>query len=182
MACAFTVLVGCAQFDTGSAARRRVAELLDCDEEELSVSEVAAHRYRGEGCGGTAEVVCTAAALEPTCVRQRISSTAGAESYDDDELAREPDASPDGEAREGSRAGVEARIRSGLDARREDILACVGSERVAVRVAYEPDGRVQVSLQGPLAGSAEEGCLRAALTGVRVAASGAPGVVVHLVR
>src|SRR5690606_19240692 len=107
----------------------------------------------------------TAGALEPLCIDERELTSAGGES------AVEPEPSE----------GVEANIRAGLDGRREDILACVARDRVAVRVAYAPDGSVEVRLQGELEGTPEERCVQQALEGVRVA-PGAAGTVVHLVR
>lgn len=177
-ASALLALAGCAQFDTGSAARRRASELLECDEEDVGVTQVGAYRFRGEGCGRSVEVVCTAAALEPTCYRQgAVASSGGEAPFEDDEAVEADDTRAEAPATD-----VEARIRAGLDARRDDIVACVGRDRVAVRVAYDAEGAVTIGLQGELEGSPEEGCVRAALSGVRVAPTGASGVVVHLVR
>jgi hypothetical protein len=221
-------LGGCARWDTGNAARTSAAALLACAEEQVQVTPVADFRYRGEGCGRRVQVVCTAAALEPTCYRQGRVETSGGESVasapeagtarvreaevaapmesgaltedavDNAALGEvsEPSA---GEVSEGVRAtagsarvstdagaadaaAIEVRIRAGLDARREDVLACVGRERVAVRVTYDGEGAVRITLQGALEGSPEEGCVRAALEGVRVPGTGASGAVVHLVR
>ncbi len=176
-------LGGCAQFDTGSAARRRSSELLDCDEEDVEIEQVGAYRFRGEGCGRRVEVVCTAAALEPVCFRQSTPTAGGEAPFEGDELVEvdAPPEAPPSEAPDIEAPDIEARVRAGLDARRDDILACVGQERAAVRVAYEADGAVTISLQGPLEASAEEGCVRSALAGVRVPSSTTSGVVVHLV-
>jgi hypothetical protein len=181
------LLVGCAQFDTGSVAQRSAAGLLDCPQSEVSMTQVGAYRYRGEGCGGTVSVACTSAALEPRCLRE--GDSAGGE---DEPALDEGDADGDAETEEAEEtepvvaetpdASVEAQIRAGLDARREDILECVGRERVAIRAGYAPDGSVALSLQGDRAGTAEERCVVDALDGVRVAATGEAGVVVHLIR
>jgi hypothetical protein len=50
-----------------------------------------------------------------------------------------------------------------------------------VRVRYALDGSVTVALAGDLEGSPEEGCVRAAIGGVRVE-PGHEGVVMHLLR
>lgn len=183
-------LLGCAQFDTGSAARRSAADLLDCPENEVSMTQVGAYRYRGEGCGGSVSVACTSASLEPRCLRE--GNTAGGEElvleepdHDgqaDDARPGEPVEEDPPRVAETPDAGIEAQIRAGLDARRDDILACVGRERVAIRAGYAPDGSVALSLQGDQAGTAEERCVQDALDGVRVAATGEAGIVVHLIR
>ena len=78
-------------------------------------------------------------------------------------------------------ATAEAAIRAGLDARRVDVYACTQRDPTVVRVAYAPDGSVEIHLAGGLEGSAEEGCVRAALAGVRAPASEAGGTVLHLI-
>ncbi|MBZ0116609.1 MAG: hypothetical protein K8H88_06435, partial [Sandaracinaceae bacterium] len=73
-------------------------------------------------------------------------------------------------------------VRDRLDARAADIVACAGRDRVAVRVSWAVDGSLDVRLQGPLAGSPEEGCVQDLLEGARAPSEGRAGVVVHLVR
>ena len=174
------LLFGCAQFDTGAVARMSAAELLDCPENAVTMTQVGAYRYRGEGCGGEVSVACTSAALEPHCLRE--GDTSG-----DEELVLDEDDEEGGDEIEPAVSetpdeGVEAQIRAGLDARRDDVLACTGRDRVAIRAGYAPDGSVALSLQGDQAGSAEERCVQDALDGVRVAATGEAGIVVHLIR
>jgi len=187
------LLLGCNQLDTGYAARQRIFEVLDCPEEETEVAQLGAYRYRGEGCGRALTVACTAQSLEPECVPERSAGGEVAATIPRDLEARYPEDEPLGDSpREGPPrdeppaaapdAEVEALIRAGLDARRDDILACVGAELVAVRAGYAPDGSVALSLRGSLAGSPEEGCVQDALDGVRVPARGEAGVVIHLVR
>lgn len=178
-------LAGCPQLDTGHVATERLLAELDCPEEETEVEQVGAYRYRGEGCGGVVTVACTASSLEPRCLPER---TAGGV-----DPGPEPDPGPGPEPRPGpgpepgpdpERPGpdpeIEASVRSGLDARRDDVLACAARDRVAVHVAYAPDGSVAITLGGDLEGSPEEGCVADVLDGVRVA-PGHAGTVIHLV-
>ncbi len=158
-------LLSCASIDTGSVAHRTAARLLECDAESTEITALSDYRYRGEGCGRTVMVACTAAALEPQCLAESELATAGREE-------EEP-------ASAGASEQIEAHIRAGLEARRDDVLACVGRDRVAVRVGYAPDGSVDVSLQGALHETPEERCVQDTLEGVRVA-GGASGTVVHL--
>jgi len=158
-------LTGCAQIDTGSVAHRTAARLLECEPESTELTALSSYRYRAEGCGRSVQVACTAGALEPVCVGESELASAGGEV----EAPAEPEASE----------AIEERIRAGLEARREDVLACVGRDRVAVRVGYAPDGSVDVTLQGALHDTPEERCVQNALDGVRVA-TGAAGTVVHL--
>jgi hypothetical protein len=157
--------LGCGSIDTGSVAHRTAARLLECEPESTELTALSSYRYRGEGCGRSVMVACTAAALEPQCLAESELATAGAEE-------EEP-------ASAGASEEVEAHIRTGLEARRDDVLACVGRDRVAVRVGYAPDGSVDVSLQGALHETPEERCVQDTLEGVRVA-GGASGTVVHL--
>jgi hypothetical protein len=193
---ALLAAAGCGQFDTGTAARRSLAEHLGCAEAQVEMTQVGAYRYRGEGCGRTATVACTASRLEPECLREGPATAGGRAMPEDDgrgaasavqpspdahRADEEPTAPPPAVA-ERPDPDVEAQIRAGLDARREDVLACTGAERVAIRAGYAPDGSVALSLQGALADTPEERCVQDALDGVRVAATGGAGVVIHLVR
>ncbi len=167
-------LAGCARFDTGAVARSTAARLLECPERNVELHPVGEYRFRAEGCGRSVALACTASELEPECLRESEIASAGGEAPAPEEEAEHVATSePD--------TDVEARIRAGLDARSEDVLACVGRDRVAVRVGYAPDGSVDVALQGALHGSPEERCVQDALDGVRVPATGGSGVVVHLV-
>lgn len=160
---------GCATIDTGSVVEARAVALLGCD--EVEVSPIGAYRYRAVGCGSSVTLACTAAALEPVCLPEREASAGGEEEPEQDEPIQDGASSP-----------IEAQIRAGLDARRDDVMACANAERVAVRAAYAPDGSVEITLQGALRGSPEERCVQDALDGVRVDASDQAGVVIHLVR
>ncbi|MEQ8458508.1 MAG: hypothetical protein RLO52_40950 [Sandaracinaceae bacterium] len=171
---------GCASFDTGSVARSSAAELLACNEAALEMSQVGAYRYRAAGCGGEVTVACTASALEPRCLR--VSDAAPVAADVEDHAPGEVEPSQTVAPEREQEQAQEARIRAGLDARKDDVLACVGAERAAVRVAYAADGTLTFGLQGALAGSPEERCVVDALDGVRAPASGRAGVVVHLLR
>lgn len=163
-----TCCFGCATFDTGSVARTRAQALLGC--EDVEMEQLGAYRFRGTGCGDTIVVACTAAALEPVCLRESDERTVHHEPEREEPI---PDTAD---------SGIEAQIRAGLDSRRADVLACAGEDRAAVRVAYAPDGSLDITLQGALRGTPEERCVQDALDGVRVDASDRGGVVVHLVR
>jgi len=154
--------VGCSGIDLGDAARRDTAEALQCPAEEVELEQLGEYRYRGDGCGRVVLVACTASALEPRCFPQ---------SSGDGDPGETEEPPPD----------VEATIRGGLEARRDDVLACVGRDRIGVRAAYTGEGVVSLSLQGDLADTPEEACVRDALGGVRVAATGEEGVIIHLV-
>lgn len=158
---ALLALAGCAQMDTGTAARRDVANAIQCPRAAIELEQLGDYRYRGRGCGREVVVACSSSTLEPHCYAERAEDAEGAST-----------AAP---------ADVERVIRGGLEARREDVLACVGRERIGVRVVYDADGEVTFMLQGELADSPEEACVRDALDGVRVAATGDEGVIVHLV-
>lgn len=154
-------LVGCAGIDMGDAARRDAASAAHCPRGAMQMEQIGDYRYRGRGCGETVVVACTSSALEPRCYAER------AQAAEEGSTGTPPD--------------VEATIRAGLEARREDVLACVGRDRIGVRVVYEGDGEVTFMLQGDLEDSPEEACVRDALDGVRVAATGHEGVIIHLV-
>ena len=154
-------LVGCGSVDTGSAARRDAANAIHCPSAAVEMEQIGEYRYRGRGCGRDVVVACSASTLELYCFVERVRDAEGSTT----------DTPPD----------VEATIRAGLLARRDDVLACVGRDRIGVRVVYEGDGEVTFMLQGDLADSPEEACVRDALDGVRVAATGQEGVIIHLV-
>lgn len=80
------------------------------------------------------------------------------------------------------KTAVEARIRAALEERAANILACVGTDRVGVRVRYAPGKPLGIALQGDLEGSPEQECVAAELTGVRIDTERAKGTVVRVVR
>jgi hypothetical protein len=76
---------------------------------------------------------------------------------------------------------AEPALRAAIDERRDDILACVGRDRAVVRFEWTASGPLAITLSGALAGTVEEGCVRAAL-GDLAAAPGTEGALLHLVR
>jgi len=75
---------------------------------------------------------------------------------------------------------MERDIRAWVDAVASDILACTNEPKTAVLVELDDQGNATVSLRGPLAGGAEERCIRSAV-GQKQFPSG-PATVVHLVK
>ncbi|MFK7989917.1 MAG: hypothetical protein AB8I08_28110 [Sandaracinaceae bacterium] len=178
------LLPSCASWDTGTVAHESAASALSCRVDDTEMEQLGAYRYRGRGCGADVIVACSASTLEPVCLRESEVITAGdvqvAEHTEPVEPAPDEDAPPPFD--DEPNPEVETRIRAGLAARRDDILACTGQPRIGVRAAYAPDGSVAFSLQGALADTPEQGCVENALDGVRVAATGHAGVVIHLVQ
>jgi hypothetical protein len=73
-------------------------------------------------------------------------------------------------------------LRAAIDAHSSEVLACSGTERLGIRVAWTVDGTVSIALQGERAGTAEERCVRDALTAhLRAPYVGNPGEIVHVV-
>jgi hypothetical protein len=203
-------LGACDQWDTDTSARDRATAVLDCTSVEMTKvednhyravgcgrtievlctaaelePECVAMRPRGEGpsrlsevgSGGEEEADTTPAPTGDDILRQQAAMLEPADpDADDDAPLRIPEAPAEPQANES-----EQTIRRGLDARREDVLACADRNSVVVNVAYAADGSVAITLAGDLRGSPQEGCVRAALQGVRVA-EGQAGVVMHLLR
>lgn len=156
-------------------------------------------RYRAEGCGGVVEVLCTAGHNEPVCLVGRARETgrvsgiadlgAGAEAppepdargEDEGPIPSAPGGTSEPSSHDDEVARIETRIRGGLDAHRDDIIACTNRSASVIRVRYAIDGAITLTLGGDLEGSPEEGCVRAAIGGVRVE-PGHEGTVMHLVR
>lgn len=77
---------------------------------------------------------------------------------------------------------VEPRVRALIDGARAGIVACMGGP-TAVVGEWAADGSLSVHLPAGRAGSAEDGCVRAAAQGLRVdPAPGASGSVLHAVQ
>jgi hypothetical protein len=177
-------------WDPDHQARDQATTALDCS--EVSLVKIADNRYRAEGCGGVVEVLCSAGHNEPVCLVGRARSEEHVSGIADlGSGSEDPDVDPDpGGEDEGpiapssideETAAIETTIRGGLDAHRDDVLACTNRSASVVRVRYAFDGSVTITLGGDLEGSPEEGCVRAALGGVRVS-GGHEGTVMHLVR
>lgn len=198
LALGVTACAGCAQWDAEARARDRARGWLDC--ETIELTRYSEHAWRAEGCGQHVDVACTTADNEPECIRVRfpaavVAAETGAETEAEIEAETETGtetgaggaetgvgAEAEGVASAGGEVGAaEAAIRAALDAARGDVLACVSRERAVVRATWDAAGAVSLTLEGDLAGSAEEGCVRAALSHVR-APEGVPGTLLHLVR
>jgi hypothetical protein len=200
----------CASWDPDNQARERAVAVLDCTEVTMEKVADLRYRASGCGgrveilcSAGHIEPVCLA--VRPRD-EEHVSGIAdvgsggevaeveapedgaptGPEAEDEGPLP--PDGptgdsarGPAGDPTDSPTAEVEAQIRRGLDARRDDVLACTNRSATVVRVRYGVDGAVTLTLGGDLEGSPEEGCVRAALGDVRVG-QGHAGVVMHLVR
>jgi hypothetical protein len=70
-------------------------------------------------------------------------------------------------------------LRAAIEERRSAILACVEQPSFAVRLQWDAQGAVTVSLTGSLAGSAQEECVRIAAGSLQAAAGSAPGELLH---
>jgi hypothetical protein len=91
--------------------------------------------------------------------------------------ARATDSAP---ADEAATTALNEKVRTDLDAAASDILTCVAADKTAVKVHVDAEGNATYSLMGALAGSGEEGCVRAVLKGHTFGAG--PLDVVHLVK
>jgi hypothetical protein len=190
-----TLLACGTTWDAEYQARERAVAALSC--REVTLARLSEARFRASGCGGAVEVLCSSGHNEPVCLvgraraEGRVSelSEAGPSelsqtgSGGEIDAEREPASGPDAddEAPLDGVDSIEAHIRAGLDAHREDVLACTGRSASVVRVRYALDGSIALTLAGDLEGSPEEGCVRAAIGGVRVV-PGHEGTVVHLLR
>ena len=180
-------------WDAEYQARERAEAALEC--REVTLVKISDVRFRASGCGGVLEVLCSSGHNEPVCLVGRareeghVSGLAEAGSGSETTTADaeiEPPSGPDADDEAPPTHGaeielIEARIRAGLDAHRDDVLACTGRSASVVRVRYALDGSITLTLAGDLEGSPEEGCVRAAIGGVRVS-TGHEGTVMHLVR
>jgi len=196
---------GCAAWDAEAQARDSAREWLDCEEVELEPAAETA--WHAQGCGRTVDVACSTSANSPHCIRVRIASRAGEEPGEavratggeepgavsgrgegrDPVAGADPGASPGRDTEPAASEGepppaAERSLRAALDARREDALACASRDRLVVSASWTPSGAVSLALSGDLAGSAEEGCVRAALEDLRVEGATAPGTILHLLR
>lgn len=197
------LLAGCDSWDPRNQALRVASEALSCN--TLELTQTRENVYEAVGCGQQGTFACTSGHLEPHCMQVR---TSGSEVARDDERDAPPhdtrsiaeseaalyadhdDVDPRADesvadTHETSDSAetpspAEVAIRAGLDAHRADIYACTQQDPTVLRVNYETDGSLVVHLSGGLAGSPEEGCVRAALSGAH-APGGSSGVVLHLV-
>jgi hypothetical protein len=195
-----SLLSACGSWDDHTAARTYSRELLACFDVEVERTE--SHRFHARGCEREADVVCSEGALNPVCIQVASRDTSGGEAtevVDGEDVDATTDegvdeapvrvasgataegASTEGATSEEAPSPAEQAIRRGLDARADDILACVDRSSVAVRVNHRADGGISITLSGDLRDSPEESCVRVAIGDVRVP-GGAAGVVVHLVR
>jgi hypothetical protein len=70
-------------------------------------------------------------------------------------------------------------LRDAIERHKEDVLACVGADRVAV-VAESKEGKMHVGLHGNLANSAEEECVQHVLKDLKPSAKDER--VIHVVK
>jgi hypothetical protein len=185
-----TVGPGCAAWDAEAQARDSAREWLDCEEVELEPAAETA--WHASGCGRTVDVACSTSANSPHCIRVRIASPGGEETAGEEvhasasepaHASTTPDATTSTAAAEPAPpSAAERALRAALDARREDALACASRDRLVVSATWTASGEVSLALSGDLAGSPEEGCVRAALGDLRAEGVTAPGTILHLLR
>lgn len=80
---------------------------------------------------------------------------------------------PGGESTDAIASGesdMAASLRTALDAHASTILVCTSGEAVAVALSWTASGAIDVAVRGHLHGAPEEGCVRSALSDLRVPA------------
>lgn len=128
-------------------------------------------------------VVSAATASEQACVRDYLAGATGAAVADrsrtaDIEYTRAAIPAPRATPSAATPAAADP-VRAAVDGRRAAVLACVGGATVVCELTVAGDGSISVALRGDLAGTPEEGCVRAALAGIYAPAPATPGVVLH---
>lgn len=168
---------GCAGWEPEPRARALAQEIMHCD--ALTLSDGGESVWQVSGCGQEIWVACTNGRNEPYCTQVRRPGSAGGEQR----AEAEADAGPAAAAVSTPvPRSVDASVREFLDAHVEDVLACTGGSRVALRARWDAHGTVVLFLNGALARSAEEGCVRAAVGEHTVEEPGEGGELLHLVR
>jgi hypothetical protein len=144
------------------------------------------NRYLAVGCGRQAIYVC----FGDTCHRESDITDSDGDEPDLDRLGisqapvqtHSPAPMSPSPPAPSMPASDSSAIRALLDANREVILACLDKPPVGLVATYAEDGSLTVSLRGEKQGSAEEQCVKAALQGLRVPATGSEGTVIHVLR
>lgn len=171
---------GCAGWEPEPRARALAQELMHCD--AVTMTDGGESVWQVNGCGNEIWVACTNGRNEPYCTQVRRPGSAGGEATasaatTDAAAAGSVAAAPVPVART-----VDASVREFLDAHVDDVLACTGGSRVALRARWDANGTLVLFLNGAAARSAEEGCVRAAVGEHIVAEPGEGGELLHLVR
>jgi hypothetical protein len=158
----------------------------------LDPSGAVTHAWPSDPAGRTASACVTGAfhgvrvderAAEARTATVRLSPRRGATTViagaEDPQIEAGPSTSP---ASATDARDAEGSLRAALSRRRSAILACVGTDSVALSIAYTALGDLSIGLRGALAGSDEEECVRAALSDVRMEpAPGTAGSLIHAV-
>lgn len=90
------------------------------------------------------------------------------------------EAAPEGSTPAPASGDATPQVRAALDARRDVLLACAAADVLGVRARWDTTGAITVSLNGALAGSAEEACVRSQLEPLTIPSGAPAGEVVHV--
>lgn len=158
----------------GSGGERRVwiSPIKDCDE---AVAARLAPHYLARKKPYT--YIVGLASVKPIERPAGAQAKAAAEAPEPEKAAAKAEAKAPAAAQPETDGGP---LRAWLDEHGATITACTGGQPAAVRLVRAASGEVTVSLHGPLAGSAEEGCVRSALPARRFESG--PAELIHVVQ
>ncbi len=176
------------EIDVGSLyAIRRASGEIPCPEDQLAVEAMGAGGYRVDGCGVLMTYECIHTPRGGLCqTRERQAWVAAEQTTQTARSEAEPratavdDSLPRTTATADSSAATAA--REAIRTRTASVLACMGSDAVALEVTWTAEGALDASLRGALRGTEEEACVRAAIADLTITAPGTPGRVLHAVQ
>ena len=76
---------------------------------------------------------------------------------------------------------LDAATQAAFNARRAAVLSCMGGQPAVLYLRWQANGALTISLGGALAGTAQEACIRTALTGISFR-PGAAGQAIHTIQ
>lgn len=180
------------EIDAGSLyALRRASGEIPCPEEQLAVQPIGAGGYRVDGCGALMTYDCIHTPRGGLCqLRERQTwveraapvtardSTAHDSTTQGDTVQGDTPPTTSASADSSTASAAREAIRT----RTASVLACVGSDAIALEVTWTAEGTLDASLRGSLHGTEEEACVRAAIADLTVPAPGTAGRVLHAVQ
>jgi hypothetical protein len=140
----------------------RAASELPCAQAQISVEPLGFGGYRATGCGRWISYTCSFTTASRVCGTNDRGTFA--------------------ESTPPAAVAPQQAARERVDSRSAALLACSGTDALALQVSWSASGSLDAMLRDALSGTPAEECVRGIVQALAIPAPGAPGTVLHAIQ